>query len=101
MTFISYAQNCEDVMLYRALREVEHGFYVDVGANSPEVDSVTRAFYERGWRGINIEPMTVCHEQLAAARPRDINLPIALGETSGAICFHDIPGTGLSTIDPA
>jgi FkbM family methyltransferase len=101
MTFISYAQNCEDVILHRALREVEHGFYVDVGANSPDEHSVTRAFYERGWRGINIEPVKFFHEQLAAARPRDINLPIALGESTGAICFHDIPGTGLSTIDPA
>jgi hypothetical protein len=32
MSFISYAQNHEDVMLYRALREVKEGFYIDVGA---------------------------------------------------------------------
>ncbi len=56
MTFISYAQNFEDVMLWRALKHVERGFYIDVGAFSPDLDSVTRAFSERGWRGINIEP---------------------------------------------
>ena len=32
MSFISYAQNLEDVILYRSLRDVERGFYVDVGA---------------------------------------------------------------------
>lgn len=32
MTFVSYAQNFEDVMLYRALKHVEKGFYIDVGA---------------------------------------------------------------------
>ena len=49
MTFISYAQNFEDVIQWLVLREVENGFYIDVGACSPYDDSVTRAFYERGW----------------------------------------------------
>ena len=57
MTFVSYAQNFEDVMLWRALREVTHGFYIDVGAADPDSDSVTRAFYDRGWSGINVEPV--------------------------------------------
>ncbi len=56
MTFISYAQNFEDVMLWRALKHVENGFYVDVGAQDPVVDSVSLAFYEHGWRGVHIEP---------------------------------------------
>src|SRR5690349_11165871 len=97
MTFVSYAQNCEDVMLYRALRDVAQGFYIDVGAAGPDVDSVTRAFYERGWRGINIEPVAACHEQLAAARPEDTNLPIAVADYRGTLAFNEIFGTGLST----
>ena len=100
MTFISYAQNYEDVMLFRALRDIEDGFYVDVGANSPDEHSVTRAFYERGWRGINIEPVMEFHQQLLAARPRDINLPVAISDRTGFIDFHDVTGTGLSTISP-
>jgi FkbM family methyltransferase len=100
MPFLSYAQNMEDVMLHRALREVEHGFYVDVGANSPDLQSVTKAFYQAGWRGINIEPMVVFHEQLIAARPHDINLGIAVGDRSGMVKFYDMPGSELSTADP-
>ena len=53
MRFISYAQNYEDVMLWRALQHIENGFYIDVGAAWPDVDSVTKAFYDKGWRGIN------------------------------------------------
>ena len=56
-SFVSYAQNYEDLMLWRALRHVEQGFYVDCGAYDPEEHSVTKAFYERGWSGINIEPV--------------------------------------------
>src|SRR4051812_33847805 len=100
MPFLSYAQNMEDVVLHRALCEVKQGFYVDVGANSPDLQSVTKAFYQAGWRGINIEPMVVFHEQLMSARPHDINLGIAVGDRSGMVKFFDMPGSELSTADP-
>lgn len=98
MTFISYAQNLEDVMLWRALKNYRSGFYIDVGACDPDADSVTKAFYERGWRGINIEPMVAAFEKISAARPRDINLNIAADATSGTIKFYSVDGgNGLST----
>jgi FkbM family methyltransferase len=99
MTFISYAQNFEDIMLWRALKHVEKGFYIDVGANDPILDSVTLAFYERGWRGINIEPMRQYFDRLCTERPEDITLPVAVSDSKGELTFFDIPDTGLSTID--
>jgi hypothetical protein len=53
---ISYAHNFEDVLLDRCFRNVSNGFYIDVGAWDPVVDSVTHHFYEKGWHGINGEP---------------------------------------------
>ncbi len=99
MTFTSYAQNFEDVLLWRALRGVEAGFYIDVGAAHPDTDSVTRAFYDRGWRGINVEPGAEDFRRLRAARPRDTNLPVAAGATAGPATLFAVPGTGLSTLD--
>lgn len=100
MTFISYAQNFEDVMLWRALRHVENGFYIDAGAWSPDEDSVTRAFYERGWRGINIEPNPVWFDKLREKRPEDINLPLALGDREEMLNLYvTVDMTGLSTTD--
>lgn len=98
MTFISHAQNFEDVMLWRALGHVEAGFYIDVGANDPDVDSVTRAFYERGWRGINIEPISQWFEKLAERRPNDLNLNLAAGAEKGELVIYELPDTGLSTV---
>jgi FkbM family methyltransferase len=83
MPFVSYAQSNEDVMLWRALRDVEQGFYVDVGASDPRENSVTCAFYERGWSGINIEPLEAYFEKLKQERPRDINLKAAAGREIG------------------
>jgi FkbM family methyltransferase len=99
MTFISYAQNLEDVLLWRALRDVDNGFYIDVGAADPDEDSVTSAFYRRGWRGINVEPEPAYAARLRAARPRDLNLQLALGAMPGRAVFQRMAGTGLSTLD--
>ena len=35
MSWVSYAQNGEDVRLHRAFRDQSTGFYIDVGANDP------------------------------------------------------------------
>lgn len=85
MTFISYAQNLEDVMLWRALGDVPQGFYIDAGANDPDIESVTKAFYERGWNGINIEPLPSHHAALTKKRSRDTNILAAVGDKEGEI----------------
>jgi hypothetical protein len=100
MSFISYAQNSEDVVLWRALRDLETGFYVDVGAGDPKEDSVTYAFYERGWSGINIEPLDEYFGKLTQARPRDTNLKVAVGREVGLRTLYAFAGTGLSTLYP-
>lgn len=100
MPFISYAQNGEDVILWRALRHINSGFYIDVGAWDPRLDSVTLAFYERGWRGINIEPNNEKYGMLVEARPTDVNLNCAVSDQPGTRRFYDVPDTGLSTLDP-
>jgi len=95
--FTSYAQNFEDVMLWRALKHVQNGVYVDVGAQHPVVDSVSRAFYESGWRGIHIEPVPEYAELLRKDRPDETVLQIALADTEGTLEINVIPDTGLST----
>lgn len=91
MTFISYSQNAEDVLLWRALGHVENGFYIDVGANDPEEHSVTKAFYDAGWRGISIEPLPSFHQAFLEQRPRDVNLAIAAGSANGELTLYDTP----------
>jgi FkbM family methyltransferase len=99
MTFVSYAQAKEDIHLLRALSGVHHdaGFYIDVGAMDPEIDSVTKLFYDAGWRGINVEPSPKWFARIADQRPRDINLQVAVAETPGEITFYDHPDGGLGT----
>jgi FkbM family methyltransferase len=97
--FISFAQNYEGVILWRALKHVKKGFYIDVGAAWPEEHSVTKAFYDRGWHGINIEPNPIHFLSLKKKRERDINLQIAVGECESEQQMNFIGNTGLSTLD--
>lgn len=98
MSFISYAQNFEDVMLWRALKHVQNGFYIDVGAEHPVNDSVSQAFYERGWRGIHIEPVFEYAALLRKERPDETVLQIALTDTdAGTLTLNVISDSGLST----
>ena len=56
MRLETYSLDLEDLILFAMLRDIREGFYIDIGANDPLIDSVTKFFYDRGWHGINIEP---------------------------------------------
>ncbi|MEH2075531.1 MAG: FkbM family methyltransferase, partial [Nostoc sp.] len=100
MTFISYAQNFEDVLLNRVFKDKIKGFYIDVGALHPTVDSVTKAFYDIGWSGINIEPIKEFYNLFEQERSRDINLNIALSNSEGNLEFFQVVGQpGNSTLN--
>lgn len=100
MNIISYAQNFEDVILWRALKHVDSGFYLDIGAQDPTVDSVSLAFYERGWRGCHVEPTMQYSTKLRQARPDELVLQLAIGKEEGLIDFFEFENTGLSTSSP-
>lgn len=97
MSITSHAQNFEDVILWRALKDVVGGFYIDVGAQDPVVDSVSLTFYENGWRGVHVEPVPEYAERLRIARPDEQVIEAIVDVQTGGRVFYEFPGTGLST----
>jgi FkbM family methyltransferase len=90
MPFVSYTRNFEDVMLNRVFDSVPQGFYVDVGAYHPAIDSNTYAMYLRGWRGVAIEPAPAMASLWAGRRPDDVLIQAAAGTASGHTTFFTI-----------
>ena len=86
-------------MLWRALGHIPDGFYIDVGANEPTADSVTKLFYDRGWKGVNIEPLPDCIAALQTERPRDVNLRCAAGPHEGSLQLWNCDVRGWATAD--
>lgn len=94
----SYAQNFEDVILWRAFATRGPGFYIDIGAQDPVFDSVSLAFYEQGWRGIHVEPTVQYAEMLRRSRTDEIVVQAAVSVSSGSLTFYEIPDSGVSTL---
>ncbi|ONO43739.1 FkbM family methyltransferase [Burkholderia cenocepacia] len=97
MSITTYAQNFEDILLWRSLGHIPSGQYIDVGAHHPSQDSVSQLFYEHGWRGVHVEPTLECANLLRIARPDETVVQALVAEHSGMSAFHEILGTGLST----
>lgn len=88
INFISYSEFYEDLILFTFLFDAKKGFYIDLGAGDPNIISVTKSFYLRGWHGINIEPYPNAYINLNKTRSRDINLQIGIGEKEGIQPFY-------------
>lgn len=99
--FVSYAQNAEDVVLWRALGHLPDGRYVEIGANHPVNGSITKAFYDRGWSGLEVEPIESLVQEYRQARPRDTVVQAAVTDQNvDSIDLLEVEGAnGLSTTD--
>jgi len=97
-SFKSYSQFGEDAYLNSYFRGKtwqkgkrmflpRHGQYVDIGAYSPTECSNTHAFYKQGWNGINIDATPGVMDSFKLVRKRDINLNLAVGNTSENLLF--------------
>lgn len=95
---LSYTQNLEDYHLWLALGLDGPGVYIDVGGGHPVADNVSMWFYERGWRGLVVEPQTALARLYPHVRPRDIVFDGLVGRESGTHELHVFPRLhGLST----
>jgi hypothetical protein len=96
---ICYTRNFEDVILQRVFADIAQGFYLDVGASMPINDSNTYALYERGWRGIALEPLPF-GQHWAQSRPEDQFLNVAVGARSGQVKLHVYQSSQISSAMP-
>ena len=81
---VAYGQNAEDLVLSKFLDEQlkdknYQGFYIDLGAHHPFRYSNTLLFYQKGWRGLNIDADPRAINLLNVFRSKDINVLALLG----------------------
>lgn len=102
---LSYAQEGEDRVLSSLLyklhggRQINDGFYVDVGAHHPYRYSNTCLFYKQGWHGINIDAMPGSMSAFRKQRPRDINLESGIARETGTRKLFLFNEPALNTFD--
>ena len=97
---LSFAQEGEDLILYRLIGDKSNGFYIDVGAHHPFRFSNTFKFSLMGWKGINIDPLPKSKQLFDIKRPDDVNLEIGiLNAKSDGLLYHLFDEPALSTFD--
>jgi FkbM family methyltransferase len=97
----SYAQHGDDLIILNIFQRLgmERPSYLDIGAYHPFIISNTALLYERGCRGINVEPNPALIEAFKVHRPEDTNLGVAVGPArcTGALFVTD-PQGGRSSL---
>ena len=97
-SFTSYGGSGEDIFISKFFRDLNKGFYVDVGALHPINGSLTYLLYQRGWNGINIDMMQENLKLFNIFRKRDVNLDIAVSSSKGSINAYLFEvGSGVNT----
>jgi FkbM family methyltransferase len=96
---VNYAQEGEDQLLLRLVDGRESGFYVDVGAHDPRRFSNTCVFYNKGWRGINIDPNPQAIRRFDRERPGDINLCCGISDSKEEMKYFEMSDPALNTFD--
>lgn len=100
----TYAQHGDDLAVLNIFKRlgIEKPSYLDVGAYHPFDLSNTALLYERGSRGINVEPNEALLEAFHKARPEDINICAGVAPVAGFLPFHHVKAdTGRFTFDVA
>jgi FkbM family methyltransferase len=80
----------EDVHLWLALGGKRDGTYIDIGGGHPIAGSVSFWFYERGWRGIVVEPQDKLATLHRRIRSRDALVQAAVGRDAVEVEFYQV-----------
>jgi len=95
-------EHAAEVDLVLRFLGAEPGYFVEVGANDPELYSQTYEMEQRGWRGLLVEPIPEFCDRLRAERPGSVVAETACAspERVGTATFHVAPDGLMSTLDP-
>lgn len=92
-----FSQEGEEIFLKERFKGRTGGIYVDVGAFHPYRISNTYWAYERGWRGINIEPNYINYRLLCLLRPEDININCGISNYEGLMNYYSFKNGAINT----
>lgn len=97
----SYSQDGEDMVLASFYEEKPDykGFYVDIGALHPFRFSNTQYFYEKGWRGVNVDATPGSMVEFTKFRPEDINIETGISVDGKDLTFYSFEEKALNSFN--
>lgn len=95
----SFSQSGEDLIVQFIFNElsISNPTFLDIGAHHPFYLNNTAIFYQRGCRGINIEPDPSLFDSFLTERPLDFNLNIGISDKEEVLDFYIMNVPTLNT----
>ena len=79
----SYSMEGEDLEIIKYFKNLNNGFYVDVGCYHPIEMNNTYLLYKKNWNGINIDASKFSIDLFNFLRPDDLNYNLAISSEDG------------------
>jgi FkbM family methyltransferase len=100
---VSYAQSGEDLIIdfLFSARPPARPFFIDVGAHHPTYLNNTYLLYKKGWRGLNVDPLSNGIAAFNKWRQRDTNIQAGVDCEGGTGTLYVMDTETLSTFDKA
>ncbi len=95
----SYSQSGEDVIIDYIFTSMKlwRPAYIDVGAHDPFYLNNTMLFYEKGCRGVNVEPNPALLDRFLKYRPGDVNVCMGVAGAAGELDFYRMSAPSMGT----
>jgi len=95
-----YSQWGEDLFINEYFKNIQKGFYVDIGSYHPVMYSNTCLLFNKGWRGMNVDLNQTSIDLFNIMRPRDFNVCAAISDREEERdLFFDHPFSPVNTIE--
>ena len=96
----SYSQDQEDLFINDYFKNIDDGFYLDIGCYHPIKYSNTALLYNRGWQGINIDMNQTSIDLFNILRKKDKNICAAISSSNKEVTqYIDHLYSPVNTID--
>ena len=83
-----FGEFAEDIFINRVFKNLDSGFYIDIGAYHPFKGSLTNLLFQKGWKGMNIDLSKDSIELFKIARPNDLNINCAITDFNGETYYY-------------
>ena len=83
-----FGEFAEDIFINRVFKNLDSGFYIDIGAYHPFKGSLTNLLFQKGWKGMNIDLSKDSIELFKIARPNDLNVNCAITDFNGETYYY-------------
>ncbi len=78
----------EDIIINRFFKNINSGFYIDIGAYHPFKGSLTYLLHKKGWTGLNIDISKASIDLFNIARKKDININCAVSNVDEETFYY-------------